>query len=391
MDFMHPQLLSSLGLKFDQAGHRLFLVGGSVRDKLLNREVKDWDFTTTAKPDEIQAILASWADAIWDVGARFGTIAARRDGFDVEITTMRTDGPGRKPEVAFTEVLEEDLQRRDFTINAMAMQVTQLGLNDHVIDPFNGKTALSLGLLKTPMDPVKTFTDDPLRMMRAVRFAAQLGFKVGDAEKLAIAANRELIHMVSAERKAVEMDRMLMSPDPFRGLSEMLHTGLLKEILPELIAAPSIKQRATLESAWADLLLEVDPHKVTDITKRFRMSVERQRSVTNLVTWVQRFQEVSEWTWPMVRRVVAISGDLLPQLEELLGDDILSGRIETLLEAEGHPEPFLSGAEVMDLTGLSKGPRVGEALRFLWELRLDEGKLTHEDVISHLADWMEAS
>ncbi|ACH62036.1 tRNA nucleotransferase [Mycobacterium phage Myrna] len=390
---MNDQLMRELGERFARADRKLFLVGGSVRDLLLAKTPKDFDFTTDALPKEIQGILRDWADAVWDVGARFGTIAAQKDGFEIEITTMRHDGPGRKPEVVFTDDIIEDLVRRDFTINAMAMQVDAEGLHQgvsDVIDPFNGRTDLFLDLLKTPAEPWKTFTEDPLRMMRAARFAAQLDFKVGDTESLSILSNRELIKSVSAERIAAELDKIVAAQHSFKGWSALLHSRILEIILPEFIGAPVAWVASTdINVRWADTLITagVKPDQVPAIGKRLKWSNERRQSVTNLVTWVERFALVQDWSWTEVRRVVAAAGPQLDGLLALLDDDILKGRVETLLATEGHPKPLLTGKEILLALGVKPGPVVGRAQQFLWDVRLREGNISKHHAALLLKDW----
>lgn len=241
-----------LGDLFRAAGHELALVGGPVRDAFLGRASADLDFTTSATPDETQAILARWGDAHWDIGKEFGTIGARRfagrrsslaDDVVVEVTTYRSDEydpTSRKPQVAFGDSLEGDLSRRDFTVNSMAVRVPDLTF----VDPFDGLTDLAAGMLRTPVDPRQSFDDDPLRMMRAARFAGQLGFAVDPAARDAIVDMADRITIVSAERVRDELSKLLVSAQPRAGLEVLVETGLAAHVLPELPA----------------LRLEVDEH-----------------------------------------------------------------------------------------------------------------------------------
>lgn len=387
-------LFAELGARFERADRRLFLVGGSVRDMVLGREPKDLDFTTDALPHEIEGILAfgGWADAIWDIGREFGTIAARKGDDDIEITTFRFDGPGRKPEVTFTDSLVEDLERRDFTINAMAMHVDHLGLHSHgsdIEDPFNGIVDLGLELIDTPRDPVKTFIDDPLRMLRAARFVSQLGFRVSDVVDMAMETNARLIDTISAERIAAELDKLLMGEFPQRGLAVLRDTGLLKRILPELTQAAVTVRGDDVETRWADLLANTDIAAVARRMRALKFSLQRQRAVTELIRLRQQFSGVS---WLMtgeqtVRRVLASAGDHLEALRVLMDDEVFNARLDATLAAEGHPEPFLTGQEVMDALDEKPGPRVGEAMRFLWGLRLDQGPMNKTDVLTMLVAW----
>jgi poly(A) polymerase len=236
-----------LGELFRQAGHELALVGGPVRDAFLGRPSVDLDFTTSADPDATERILAGWGDAHWDIGRAFGTIGARRharrgrngvEGTDdvvVEVTTYRSDAydPGsRKPEVAFGDSLEGDLSRRDFTVNSMAIRLPDLTF----VDPFDGLQDLARGLLRTPVDPRQSFDDDPLRMMRAARFAAQLGFAVDPAALAAATDMADRLAIVSAERVRDELVKLLLSPQPRAGLRVLVDTGLAEHVLPELPA-----------------------------------------------------------------------------------------------------------------------------------------------------------
>ncbi|MDC7122878.1 CCA tRNA nucleotidyltransferase [Cellulomonas fimi] len=233
-----------LGELFRAAGHELALVGGPVRDAFLGRLSADLDFTTSATPDETEAILARWGDAHWDIGREFGTIGARRmpggrrgstRDVVVEVTTYRTDAydpASRKPEVAFGDSLEGDLSRRDFTVNAMAVRLPDLTF----VDPFDGLADLARGVLRTPVDPRQSFDDDPLRMMRAARFAAQLGFEVDPAARAAITDMAERIAIVSAERVRDELSKLLLSAQPRAGLEVLVETGLAQHVLPELPA-----------------------------------------------------------------------------------------------------------------------------------------------------------
>nr|WP_246125481.1 CCA tRNA nucleotidyltransferase [Cellulomonas xylanilytica] len=233
-----------LGELFRAAGHELALVGGPVRDAFLGRASADLDFATSATPDETQEILARWGDAHWDIGKEFGTIGARRfagrrsslaEDVVVEVTTYRSDEydpTSRKPQVAFGDSLEGDLSRRDFTVNSMAVRVPDLTF----VDPFDGLTDLAAGVLRTPVDPRQSFDDDPLRMMRAARFAAQLGFAVDPAAHAAIVDMAERITIVSAERVRDELSKLLVSAQPRAGLEVLVDTGLAEHVLPELPA-----------------------------------------------------------------------------------------------------------------------------------------------------------
>jgi poly(A) polymerase len=230
-------VIDEVGSRFTRAGHSIALVGGSVRDALLGglAEKDDVDFATSARPDEIERCLRGWADATWDIGRDFGTIGARVGDRVLEITTYRADAydrTSRKPAVTFGDDLVGDLSRRDFTVNAMALD---LGSREFV-DPFGGQLDLAAGVLRTPATPEESFSDDPLRMMRAARFAAQLGLTVDPAVLAAMTELAGRLSIVSAERVRDELKKIVLSVDPRRGLTLMVDTGLATLVLPELPA-----------------------------------------------------------------------------------------------------------------------------------------------------------
>ncbi|AIV41734.1 MULTISPECIES: CCA tRNA nucleotidyltransferase [unclassified Curtobacterium] len=224
-----------LARAFADAGHELALVGGPVRDAFLGRAVTDLDFTTDARPDDVLRIVEPIASATWDVGRQFGTIAARVAGEQVEITTYRSDvydGETRKPEVAFGDTIEDDLLRRDFTVNAMALRLPQREL----VDVHGGVEDLLAGRLHTPQAAPVSFRDDPLRMMRAARFTAQLGFTVSDEVRAAMTDLADSIDIVSAERVRDELVKLLNTSEPVPGIRLLVDTGLAERFLPELPA-----------------------------------------------------------------------------------------------------------------------------------------------------------
>lgn len=236
-------LATELGDRFSAEGHELALVGGSVRDAMLGRLGNDLDFTTSARPEAVLKILNRWAESTWDVGIRFGTVGAVKDGFQIEVTTYRAesyDAESRKPTVDFGETLAEDLVRRDFTINAMAVTFPAV----EFVDLHGGVADLAAGLLRTPGRPEDSFADDPLRMMRAARFASQLELMVDPAAIAAMTEMAERLQIVSAERIRDELSKLLLGADPRRGLALLVDTGLTEYVLPEL---PALK-------------LEIDEH-----------------------------------------------------------------------------------------------------------------------------------
>jgi poly(A) polymerase len=228
-------VIDELGERFAEAGHEIALVGGPVRDAMLGRAHKDLDFATSAHPDLTERLLKSWGDATWDMGRGFGTIGARRGEWRVEVTTYRSDSyatDSRKPVVAFGETLVGDLERRDFTVNAMAVRLPGRTFED----PFGGIADLAHGLLRTPGRPEDSFSDDPLRMMRAARFVAQLGFSVDPSVVAAMTSMAGRIEIVSAERVRDELVKLVLGRYPRRGLSLLVDTGLAAYVLPELPA-----------------------------------------------------------------------------------------------------------------------------------------------------------
>ncbi len=230
-----PKAAAELARAFRLAGFRLALVGGPVRDALLGRNGNDLDFTTDARPEESMKILKGWTDATWDTGIAYGTVAGKKGDVTAEITTFRKDSyseKSRKPEVEYGDSLEGDLRRRDFTVNAMALEICDS--ENIFVDPFGGLQDLVAKQIRTPISAEELFSEDPLRMMRAARFAAQLGFNVDNEVIKAITAMKERLTIVSAERIREEFVKTLMSADPRRGLILMVETGLCEYFLPEL-------------------------------------------------------------------------------------------------------------------------------------------------------------
>ncbi len=232
--------LRELGEAFAAAGHELYLVGGSVRDAVLGRLSPDLDFTTNARPEQIQKIVRPFADALWDTGIEFGTIGLSTGngagGHRLEITTFRADAydqVSRHPEVRFGDRLEDDLVRRDFTVNAMAARITADGLGEF-LDPLGGLVALRARVLDTPSSPEVSFGDDPLRMLRAARFVSQLGFTVAPRVLAAIEAMAPQLARISVERVAVELDKMLCGAHPVAGIDLLVQTGMGEVVLPEI-------------------------------------------------------------------------------------------------------------------------------------------------------------
>lgn len=458
-----------LGRLFAAAGHELALVGGPVRDAFLGRVSDDLDFATSATPDETQALLAGWGDAHWDVGKRFGTLGARRFGRGgapdvvVEVTTYRTDAydaASRKPEVAYGDTLEGDLSRRDFTVNAMAVRVPDLVF----VDPFDGLADLSRRTLRTPVDPRQSFDDDPLRMLRAARFAAQLGFDLEPATFSAIGGMRERIAIVSAERVRDELVKLVLADRPRPGLTVLVESGLAEHVLPELPALRlEIDEHHRHKDVYEHTLTVLDqaialetgpdgPVPAPDLvlrlaallhdigkprTRRFepgggvsfhhhevvgaKMAAKRLtelrfdkatvHDVARLVELHLRFHGYGDagWTDSAVRRYVTDAGPLLERLHRLTRSDCttrnqrkaarlaaayddLEARIARLREEEelSAIRPDLDGTRIMAVLGVGPGPVVGEAYRFLLDLRMELGPLGPDEAERRLRAWWAA-
>jgi len=370
LDRLAP-VLESLGQRFVDAGEQIALVGGPVRDALLGREVSDLDLTTSARPEVTERLLKGWADATWDIGRAFGTIGARYGDWQVEITTYRSEvyePDSRKPSVDYGDNIDGDLRRRDFTVNAMAIELPSRAF----VDPYGGIVDLANGVLRTPGTPEESFSDDPLRMMRAARFAAQLDFAVDESVVAAMTAMAERITIVSAERVRDELVKLICAPHPRVGLTLLVETGLAGYVLPELpalalerdehhrhkdvyehtltVLEQAIAQEDRLGgpdfvSRFAALMHDVGKPKtrrfVDDGTVTFhhhdvvgakltrkrmqalRFSSEQTDQVAKLVELHLRFHGygTGEWTDSAVRRYVRDAGDQLERLHILTRAD----------------------------------------------------------------------
>ncbi|WP_024801428.1 CCA tRNA nucleotidyltransferase [Nocardia sp. BMG51109] len=366
-------VLTPLGEMFAARGHQLYLVGGSVRDAVLGRLGTDLDFTTDARPDDVQQLLRGWADNLWDTGGlAFGTVSASKLGWQLEITTFRSDSYdriSRNPEVTFGDTLDGDLVRRDFTVNAMAVRIGAEG-ELQFLDPLNGMDALLAGVLDTPAAPEDSFHDDPLRMLRAARFVAQLGFDPASRVRAAIAAMADEIDRITAERVRAELDKLIAGEHPTEGIDVMCETGLAERVLPEVPAMrleidehhqhkdvyqhslTVLRQAVDQEEGdpdlvlrWAALLHDIgkpptkrnEPgggvsfhhHEVVGAKmtrKRMRtLKYPKQftEDVARLVYLHLRFHGYGkgQWTDSAVRRYVTDAGDLLPRLHKLVRAD----------------------------------------------------------------------
>lgn len=455
-------VVRTLATAFEQAGFDLAVVGGPVRDALLGRDTHDLDFTTNASPDDILRIVTPVSTAQWDIGRAFGTIGARVQREQVEITTYRADsydGVTRKPTVEFGDTIDGDLVRRDFTVNSMALQVPAVKL----VDPTGGVEDLIAGVLRTPADPRISFGDDPLRMLRAARFSAQLGFRVEEATAEAIAELRETMKIVSPERIQSELVRLMQTDDPVRGIRVLVDTGLIDEFLPEITelrlevdehhhhkdvyehsltvlsqaielehsrhpgAAPDVPLRIAallhdigkprtrkLEAGGVVTFHHHDVVGARMARKRLqalRFDTETTNAVATLIELHLRFFGYAEgaWTDAAVRRYVRDAGDLLERLHILTRADVttrnkrkagrlaaayddIESRIAALREQEelDSIRPELDGNRIQQVLGISPGREVGEAYKFLLDLRLDEGVLGEDVAEQRLREWWAA-
>jgi len=441
-----PPIAKDLGARFADAGHELYLVGGSVRDIVLDRTGDDLDFATSAHPDETTRVLRGWAEHRYLVGVKFGTVGAMKEGHRLEITTFRQEvyaQEHRKPTVTFGDDVETDLSRRDFTINAMAVRLP----DGTFVDPYGGVRHLAAHVLDTPLEPEVSFGDDPLRMLRAARFVSQLGVEAVPRVVTAIEAMRERMEIVSAERIGEELSKLLIGDHPGKGLELLVSTRLADTFVPELAALeleqdPVHQHKDVLRHTYAvvercepdevlrlaALLHDIGKPSTRQITPEgvqfhhhevvgARMAEKRLRElrypngviddVRKLVEMHLRFHGYGEgWSDAAVRRYVRDAGPLLDRLNQLSRADVttrserraakfqalqddLEERIARLAEQENLDalRPPLDGKQVMDHLGIEPGPLVGEALEFLMELRLERGPIPEDEAFTQLDAW----
>ena len=451
-----------LARRFQEAGFSLALVGGSVRDALLGRLGNDLDFTTDARPEDVLKIVRPWADAVWEVGIAFGTVGVQKEArvgddirhFQIEVTTYRSeayDRTSRKPEVSYGESIEEDLVRRDFTVNAMAVALPE----KEFIDPHGGLEDLAQRMLRTPGTPEDSFSDDPLRMMRAARFAAQLDFEVASEVVAAMKDMAGRLEIVSAERVRDELNKLILSAHPRKGLTLLVDTGLAEHVLPELPALRLesdehhrhkdvydhtlivLEQAMALEENGPDLTLRLAAllhdigkprtrrfendgrvsfhhHEVVGakMTKKrmtaLKYSNDMVKDVSQLVELHLRFHGygAGEWTDSAVRRYVRDAGPLLDRLHKLTRSDCttrnkrkaaalsraydgLEERIAELQEKEELDaiRPDLDGNQIMEILGIRPGPEVGRAYKHMLELRLENGPMEQDAAVAAVKEW----
>ncbi|MFI8633040.1 CCA tRNA nucleotidyltransferase [Microbacterium sp. NPDC077663] len=453
---------AALARAFADAGFELAIVGGPVRDALLGRTVNDLDYTTNARPDDILRIVKPLATATWDIGRAFGTIGAKVRGEQVEITTYRADsydGTTRKPTVEFGDTLEQDLVRRDFTVNAMALRIPGPAL----VDPTGGVEDLVGGSLRTPTDPDVSFGDDPLRMLRAARFASQLGMDVHPAALEAMSRLAPSLSIVSPERIQGELVKLLSTQTPDRGIRLLVDSGLMALFLPEVPALrlevdehhhhkDVYEHSLTVLAQAIDLEKQRRPGQAPDVTLRLaallhdigkpatrklepggavsfhhhdikgaRMARKRLQALrfdgattdaaSQLIEQHLRFFGYAEgaWTDSAVRRYVRDAGDQLERLHILTRADVttrnkrkatrlrtayddIESRIAALAEQEelDAMRPELDGNRIQEVLGIRPGREVGEAYRFLLDIRLDEGVIGQEAAEQRLREWWAA-
>ena len=443
---------------FSAAGFRLYLVGGVVRDmfvpveQLTGSTHDDIDLTTDATPDQILQVVRPLAQELWEQGKRFGTIGCTVGGNRCEITTHRAEAyapDSRKPEVEFSDRVEDDLSRRDFTVNAMALELTTTG-EPELIDPFGGLADLAARRLRTPVEPERSFSDDPLRMMRAARFISRFDLDPDPALVAAVTSMASRMEIVSAERVRDELCKLMVVPDPSKGLWFLHDTGLSDTFLPELaglrleqdpihrhkdvlthsiavVAKAPPRQRVRLAALFHDVGkprtraigdngVSFHHHEVVgarmtrDRMRALKFSNDMTAEVTELVYLHLRFHTFEMgWTDAAVRRFVRDAGPLLDDLMDLTRSDcttrnkkkaerlernldVLAARIAELQEKEelAAIRPDLDGAAVMAHLGIPPGPVVGEALAHLLELRLEHGPLEPATALAELDSWWAA-
>ncbi|MEA2476670.1 MAG: poly(A) polymerase [Actinomycetota bacterium] len=438
-----------LAQRFREHGHELYLVGGPVRDMLLGRSHSDLDFATDAAPEQTKALVQPVARNLWLQGEAFGTIGAEIEDLHVEITTFRTERyepMSRHPEVDFTSDITTDLSRRDFTINAMALRLPE----KEAVDPFDGVSDLRARCIRTPIDPQVSFTDDPLRMLRAFRFASQLGFAIEGGVLATIARLKGQLETISAERIRDELSKLLVGEKPARALEQAAETGITDVFLPELSALkleqdPVQKHKdvfhhtlAVLEQTppelklrLAALLHDIGKPKTREITpagvsfhhhevvgsqmaahrlRELRYPNEVVADVSQMIYLHHRFHTYRlGWSDAAVRRYVRDAGSLLGDLDRLVRADCttrntakakqlalrmdeLEERIAELASREelASIRPDLDGFQVMAYLGTGGGPVVGEALEYLLELRMEHGPLGADAAYEYLDRWARA-
>ena len=399
-------LITPITERFIQEKYTLFLVGGVVRDALVHQKIEspDLDLTTNATPDQIRALVEPVADAVWLQGERFGTIGLRIGETRMEITTHRSEfytSSSRKPSVTFSLNLEDDLSRRDFTVNAMAIAVD----SGNFFDPFNGKSDLENKILRTPLSPFESFNDDPLRILRAARFSA--GYDLQPVQEIVDTAKdlAERILIVSAERIREEFLKLLSLENPTKGFEFLENVNLLAKIFSfesNLNSENLNKMFSLLPPDKAVIRFSVffkglSKKEVKDSLNRLRMSREEKRLIETVVDFlnsVSKGPKSEKWTAEEIRRLIDLSHLSLEEsiiLIEASNSDVKDfltvldnlRSVEDLISFE----PVLTAQELMELLDIEPGPLVGEILSWIKEIRLCEGPISVDEernrVLSH--------
>lgn len=442
-DDLPPRQLAEI---FRASGHTLYLVGGSVRDAFLERPVEDFDFTTSARPDVIIELLDGWADSVYTVGATFGTVAATKNGRTVEVTTFRDEvyrDDSRKPRVTYSDDIQTDLSRRDFTVNSIAISLPDM----ETVDPHGGLADLAAGRLRTPSDPEISFSDDPLRMLRLFRFQATLGFEADEGALAAVVRMGKRMEIVSPERIRDELNKLMVAPAPGPALLDMVEHRLTESFLPELPALameqdPAHHHKdvlahtaAVVDKTSPDLALRLAAlfhdvgkpetrefgsggvsfhhHEVVGarLTRRrmkaLRYPKEMIEAVSSLVYLHLRPHTLAlGWTDSAVRRYVRDAGPLLDRLNELVRCDVTTGnqrresiiqtrideleeRIRVLGEQEelARLRPPIDGNQVMAYLGIPPGPMVGRVIDLLLEKRIEDGPYPAAEAYDVIRQW----
>ena len=461
---VHPEI-RELGERFVAAGHELYLVGGSVRDTLLagvdaavSTDSIDLDLATSARPEETERILRGWADAVWLTGAAYGTVSCQREREGapprtIEVTTFRADtyvAGSRHPSVEYGERIEDDLARRDFTVNAMAVRVPDFAF----VDPHGGLADLQRRRLVTPIDPRVSFSDDPLRMVRMARFVSVLDAEVEGGTLAAAEAMVDALASVSAERVRDELVRLMAGRAPARGIDLLVRTGLTQHVIPELAALavcvdPQHRHKdvyhhtlAVLDNAIAletrgpDVVLRLaallhdlgkpqtrEIHDDSTVTfhhhdvvgarmvrarmRDLRFDKETIKQVSELVRLHLRFHTYEAgWTDAAVRRYVRDAGPVLERLNLLTRADVTTAnvrkeqaiqkRVTELEERIDHLRaqeeldalrPAIDGRRIMEHLGIAPGPEVGQAWQFLLDLRIERGPVDDDEALEALDAW----
>ncbi len=392
--------IEPLGQRFTDAGFSLYLVGGIVRNHLagIHADLDDVDFTTDAEPADIKRLVRDWFEALWTQGERFGTIGGKVGDRVYEITTHRAEAyqpDSRKPSVAFSTAIIDDLSRRDFTVNAMAWRIPDRAL----IDPYGGQADLAAKVLRTPLDPDVSFSDDPLRMLRAARFLTR--FDLAPEPALVASANEmaDRLQIVSVERIRDEVHKLLRLPDPSAGLAFLLANQLTASFWPELDTA-AVERIGAVEAApdlrLAAAMIGEKPDVVKTRLQALRHSNDDTRTIAKMAdaasTWSRRRSAHDD---EAVRRLAARFGGELDRFVSL-GVSLNLPHAAALVESISRQResgdlddlgPELTGEQVMKLLDLGPGPMVGEVLAELGDLRLREGRHSPEALEDHVRDF----